>query len=97
MREVKSNIVSFIYDKFGAYYLRIPLIKTVKGEDCPEDWYCQYFPKSEYTVRDVIEERLKVMLMLERTGRRQNVRTSRINAYKMSLEDHSELYRFYNC
>lgn len=97
MKEVKRGIVPFVYDKFGSYYMRIPLIKTVRGQDCPEDWYCQYFPKSEYTVRDVVERRLEIMLELERTGRRQNSRTSRRNAYKMSLEDHTELFRFYNC
>ena len=97
MKEIKRSIVPFVYDKFGSYYMRIPLTKIIKGQDCPEDWYCRYFPKSEYTVREVVEERLKIMLELERTGRRKSVITSRRNAYKMSLEDHTELYRFYNC
>ncbi len=80
---VKRTIVSFIYDGMMDYNLRIPhSFATVKQYN-PDNFSGRYYAKSDYTLRDVINERLILMKDLEKKGLRSS---KSINAKKLKAD-----------
>jgi len=65
----KLVITSFIYDGFQDWYLRIPH-SSMDSVYRSYSFYCEYFLKSEHSFQDVLDRRLEMMKILEKTGKR---------------------------
>ena len=65
----KKVVVTFVYDGFQDWYLRIPY----SSEDSiyrPYAFYCEYFLKKERGFHEVLDRRIEMMKILEKTGKR---------------------------
>ena len=80
----KRTILSFIYDGFLDYNLRIPHSFATAQAYNPDNFSGRYYAKSDYTLRDVINERLILMKDLEQKGLRSS---KSINAKKLKEDD----------
>lgn len=68
----KIAIERFIYEGLIDYYLRIPLRTAAvtaqinTHQQCqPQFFYAEYMPKKDYTMRDVLAKRLKLVIKFE--------------------------------
>ena len=85
----KRTIISFIYDGMMDYNLRIPhSFATVQAYN-PDNFSGRYYAKCDYTLRDVINERLILMKELEQKGLRSPIS---INAKKLKADDEAGMY-----
>ena len=70
---VKKVIEPFIYGGQSEWYLRIPLTQP-KGHPrsvyYPQYFHTEYLKKTEYTFRQALERRLKLVIQFENEGRR---------------------------
>ena len=70
---VKKVIEPFIYGGQLEWYLRIPLTQP-KGHPrsvyYPQYFHTEYLKKTEYTFRQALERRLKLVIQFENEGRR---------------------------
>ena len=85
----KRTILSFIYDGMIDYNLRIPhSFATVQAYN-PDNFSGRYYAKCDYTLRDVINERLILMKELEKQGLRS---PKSINSKKLKADDEAGMY-----
>jgi len=69
----KKTIETFIYDGMCDYYLRIPLTQPPGNgpkDYSPQYWITKYFPKSDYTIRQVLDIRMEMVKDAEAKGLR---------------------------
>ena len=65
----KKMVVTFVYDGFQDWYLRIPH-SSMDSVYRKYSFYCEYFLKRTHSFQDVLDRRVEVMEMLEKTGKR---------------------------
>ena len=95
---VRKLIVTFLYEGIIEWYLRVPMIKNVtENPYTPQDFYTQYLLKDEYTFREANIRRLEIVKHLEETGKRRTSDKMNKTHKRLEQEDHTELYRYYNC
>tara|TARA_R110000772_G_scaffold258742_2_gene376092 strand:+ start:544 stop:834 length:291 start_codon:yes stop_codon:yes gene_type:complete len=91
-------VVTFIYSGIAEWYLRIPLIKRVVDLPyTPDDFYTEYLPKDTYTFRDAINRRKEVVKHLEESGKRNPISKTAVTYNKILNQDHTQLFKDYNC
>jgi len=94
----RKLIVTFLYEGIIEWYLRVPMIKNVKENPyTPQDFYTQYLLKDEYSFREANSRRLEIVKHLEETGKRRTSDKMNKTHKMLEQEDHTELYRYYNC